>query len=80
MKRFYEAERWRLRSPASTTRTGEGAHKFDATNDAEAIEAAKHLHAPFYDPAIDQIVIWEIRIGEDKRLVLTIEGPIAPRT
>ena len=64
-------------SPGTTVREGVGSHKFNAADDAYAMSAAKVLHAGFYDPAVDLIVVWELLEGEKDRHVGFIEGPNA---
>jgi hypothetical protein len=74
MSRYYEARRFRRTDPNVSVREGVGAHKYDAADDAEAVWLAKELHLDFYDPATDQIEIWEIHFGEEDRLVAFVEG------
>jgi alkanesulfonate monooxygenase SsuD/methylene tetrahydromethanopterin reductase-like flavin-dependent oxidoreductase (luciferase family) len=73
----YEARRFHRHDPRSTIRNGVRSHAFVAPDDATAIEQAKALHAAFYDPAEDQISVWEIHADRDDRLVHLIGGHYA---
>lgn len=73
MIRSYEARRFRLRAN-STLRDGVGTHKYNAADDTDAVRVAKTLHAGFYDPAVDEITVWELLPDQTDRFVVIIGG------
>ena len=76
MIRSYEARLNRLIKPSHELRAQIRRDKYDAVDDDDAVVAAKALHAYEYDPAIDQIIVFELIPAGSIRLVTSIEGSL----
>jgi len=78
MLRSYEARNFRLVNPGrDTVRKGVGSHRYNAADDVDAVQAVKTLFRGTFDPALDQITVYELREGEKDRLITFLEGDLA---